>query len=54
MSSGMRSFGVTRHGHNLEDTYGLGLHVRLGEKRYTIRIMYNPSIRRRLDGYSRD
>jgi hypothetical protein len=45
----MRSFGVTRYGHNLGDTYGLGLYASLGKKRYIIRITYNPSTGRRLD-----
>lgn len=50
----MKSFIVIRHRHNLEDIYELGLHIRLEGKRYTIRIMYNPSTGRRLDRCFRD
>jgi len=50
----MRSFIVIRYRYNLEDIYELGLYIRLEGKRYTIRIIYNPSTRRRLDKYFRD
>jgi hypothetical protein len=50
MSSGMRSFGVMKRGHNLEDIYGYRLHTKLERKKSTIRIVYNTAIKGRLDG----
>ena len=50
-SSGIRSFGVTRHRHSQEDIQSSGLHAKLGRRSYTIRIVYNHAIKGRLGGY---
>jgi hypothetical protein len=50
MNNGMRSSGVTRHGHNLENIHGLGLHAKSGKKKSIIRIVCNIVIKGRLDG----
>jgi hypothetical protein len=49
MNNGMRSSGVIKHGHNLENMHGLRLHVKLGRKKSIIRIMCNIVIKGRLD-----
>lgn len=50
MSSGMRSYGVMKHGLNLEGTLPFGLLARLGEKRGIIKIVSKQSIKGRLGG----
>jgi hypothetical protein len=49
MNNRIRSFGVIRHGHNLENIYRLGLYTKLGKKKSIIRIVYNIVIKGRLD-----
>jgi hypothetical protein len=49
INSGIRSFGVTRRGHNLEDIHGFGLHAKLGRKKSIIRIVCNTATKGRLD-----
>jgi hypothetical protein len=45
----IRSSGVMRHGYNLEDIYRFRLYTKLVRKKSTTRIVYNTTIKERLD-----